>query len=222
MICSNQSSSFNIDRSRPILMALGILGSALAHVSGLTESVEQSKPQTIKGLVAEAVDPALRDKIGLFGQFIGDWETELHASLPDGSPITAKGEVHFGWILNGTAIQDVWSIRLEKPPPGIPAASAGTTIRFYDSEIDAWQVIWVYPLDSTVKRFVARKVGADIVLDSQVPITGKKERWIYTDITPDSFYWRAEESTNGGKNWTIKRKIFGRRVRSERQGTAAK
>jgi hypothetical protein len=184
------------------------------HMNVSANPAEAQGNRAIKGLVADDVDPALREKLGLFGQFIGDWEIDLQASLPDGTPVTAKGEVHFGWILNGTAVQDVWSSRIENPPPGIPASSAGTTIRFYDSEIDAWQVIWVFPPDRVVKRFVARKVGQDIVLENQTSAGLTNERWIYTDITPTSFYWRAEETSDGGKNWKVKRKIFGRRVDS--------
>jgi hypothetical protein len=213
-VCINRSSRFKVGGALSILVALRILLSAAGDVSAASDAGEKSNAVSIKGLVAAAVDPALRDKMELFGQFIGDWEIELRASLPDGSPITAKGEVHFGWILNGTAIQDVWSSRIDNPPPGVPAASAGTTIRFYDSDIDAWQVIWVFPLDRIVKQFVARKVGDDIVLENPTPSGLNNERWIYTDITPTSFYWRSEQTTDAGKNWTIKRKIFAHRVRS--------
>lgn len=41
------------------------------HMSVLSETREK-KVLTIKGLVAEAADPALRDKMSLFGQFIDD------------------------------------------------------------------------------------------------------------------------------------------------------
>jgi hypothetical protein len=62
----------------------------------------------IKGLVANGPDPILKEKLMLFGQFIGNWDIiEARYVQPDGTWVNMKGEVHFGWILGGTAIQDV-------------------------------------------------------------------------------------------------------------------
>jgi hypothetical protein len=53
--------------------------------------------QTIKGLIAEGPDPELKDKLMLFGQFVGDWEIECESLQSDGKWVKSKGEVHFGW-----------------------------------------------------------------------------------------------------------------------------
>ena len=50
------------------------------------------------------------DKMQLYGRFIGDWEMDSTYHLPDGSTRTGHGEIHFGWALQGRAIQDVWRI----------------------------------------------------------------------------------------------------------------
>ena len=50
------------------------------------------------------------DKLRLYGRFIGDWETKIIAHAPDGARHEGSGEIHFGWILEGRAIQDVWMI----------------------------------------------------------------------------------------------------------------
>jgi hypothetical protein len=83
------------------------------------------------------------DKLQLYGRFIGDWETKVIAHAPDGARHEGSGEIHFGWILEGRAIQDVWMIpRLAERPnaPPFPVAGNwfGTTIRVYDPTIDAW------------------------------------------------------------------------------------
>jgi hypothetical protein len=45
----------------------------------------------------------------LFGQFIGDWKIIKDRYVQgDGSSVEMRGEVHFGWILSGLAIQDVF------------------------------------------------------------------------------------------------------------------
>ena len=49
-----------------------------------------------------------------------------------------KGEVHFGWILDGTAIQDVW---MGGHVGSQEVTLFGTTIRFYDPKIDAWEAL---------------------------------------------------------------------------------
>jgi hypothetical protein len=74
------------------------------------------------------------DKLQLYGRFIGDWETKVIAHAPDGARHEASGEIHFGWILEGRAIQDVWMIprlaeRPNAPPFPVGGNWFGTTIR---------------------------------------------------------------------------------------------
>jgi hypothetical protein len=106
--------------------------------------------QLISVLHAEKPAPERFDKLQLYGRFIGDWETEIIAHAPDGARHEASGEIHFGWILEGRAIQDVWMIpRLAERPnaPPFPIAGNwyGTTIRVYDPNIDAWRIYWIDP-----------------------------------------------------------------------------
>ncbi len=168
----------------------------------------------IKGLGADGPDPELKEKLKLFGQFVGDWEIESQWFLPDGTTLHGKGEVHFGWILRGTAIQDVWIGQIEKPPPGWPRIGFGTTVRFYDPRIDAWQIVWVDPVSRIVATFVARGVGEDIVLEGRNK-EGYPERWIYSEITPRSFLWRAVESRDNEKTWRLLQKISARRTSAD-------
>ena len=155
--------------------------------------------QTIKGLMADAPDPELKEKLILFGQFVGDWKIDAQWIQPDGSTLEGKGEVHFGWVLDGRAIQDVWISHKEDPPRDVPA---GTTIRFYDPKIDAWQCVWIAPPSGTIRTFLARQVGDEIVLEGTTS-EGYPERWIYSEITPRSFRWRAVESHDSRKTWKL-------------------
>jgi hypothetical protein len=159
------------------------------------------KTWQIIGLAADAPFPAQKEKLALFGQFIGDWAiVEARYPQAHGTPLTRRGEVHFGWILDGRAVQDVWMAYDNKEGRAVPI---GTTIRFYDPKIDAWHSVWLNPVGSYLQQFLARKVGEEIVLEGKTVEDGFPERWIFSDITPDSFRWHAEETHDGGKTWIL-------------------
>ena len=50
------------------------------------------------------------DKLGLFGQFVGSWTLEWAGRDADGNPATMTGELHFGCVLGGRAVQDIWIV----------------------------------------------------------------------------------------------------------------
>ena len=85
-------------------------------------------------------------KMDLYGRFIGSWDLDVMQIAEDGTKRRRKGEWHFGWALEGRAIQDVWIV----PPRGelrhgdaaANVNSYGTTLRVYDPRIDAWQIQW--------------------------------------------------------------------------------
>ena len=163
----------------------------------------------IEGLHSEGPNPELKEKLMLFGQLVGDWDIlEDRFYQPDGTQSLAKGQLHWGWILDGKAVQDVWMSIDEKTHKAIPE---GTTIRFYDQNIDAWHSIWISPNQGVVKTFVAHKVGNEIVLES-TSADGNPVKWIFSEITADSFRWRSEESRDNGKTWTLKEEMQIRRA----------
>src|SRR5262249_52253306 len=97
--------------------------------SAMIEALHSSRPRA-----------QLVQKVRLFGQFVGSWDVEVINYKPDGSQETVPGEWHFGWVLDGRAIQDVWiapkrSLRAGNEEVG----EYGATLRFYDPEIDAWR-----------------------------------------------------------------------------------
>ena len=162
----------------------------------------------IAGLSAMGPFGSMKDKLALFGQFVGDWDiVEALYSLPVGGEAVRRGEIHFRWILEGRAVQDVWSMIDEKSREMVPA---GTTIRFYDPKIDAWHSVWVSPVQNSVQPFVARKVGEEIVLEGKTK-EGYAERWVFSEITTKSFRWHSEETHDDGKTWLITEQMKVRR-----------
>jgi hypothetical protein len=165
----------------------------------------------IEGLGADGPNPELKEKMMLFGQFIGDWDiSEDRFPRPNGTVVKQRGEVHFGWILDGRAIQDVWAFYKKDPHRVI---HAGTTIRFYDAGIDAWRSTWIAPDQGVVRTFIGRKIKDEIVLESTAK-EGYPEHWIFSEITPTSFRWRAEETHDNGKTWQLTEDMKIRRNRT--------
>jgi len=149
----------------------------------------------------------LKDKLNLFGQFVGDWDIDWRWLEPDGSEHRRAGRVHFRWVLGGRAVQDIWSTLDGDPPRETPI---GTTIRFPNAGADTWTSVWIAPDRSLLRRFVARKVGEEIVL-ATTKDDGNPEHWIFSEITGQSFRWRAEDSPDGGRTWKLTEEMRMRR-----------
>ncbi len=186
-------------------------------MSRVLSSTGPSDAWSIKGLGADSPYHELKEKLMLFGQFVGDWETEARYPKVDGTETRARGEIHFRWILEGRALQDTFMMIDERTGTAIPA---GTTLRYYDQEIDAWHSIWFSPRQRVVQSFVARKEEDEIVLRG-VTKEGYPERWIFSEISPDSFRWRAVESHDKEKTWLMTEGIRARRIESEKMGRKA-
>jgi hypothetical protein len=175
----------------------------------VNKSKESSDVGMIKGLGAVGPDPSLKEKLMLFGQFVGDWDiVEARYTQADGTEVKLKGEVHFGWILGGSAIQDVWMGYREGTQRLV---LFGTTVRFYDPKIDAWRSTWLSPIKGLVQTFIARKINDEIVLEGKAA-EGHPEKWIFSQITPQSFRWHSEETHDNGKTWQLTEEMQIRKV----------
>jgi hypothetical protein len=60
-------------------------------------------------LKAPGRSPEIPESADAYGWLIGSWELDaLHYRGVDVTARRIKGEVHFGWVLEGRAVQDVW------------------------------------------------------------------------------------------------------------------
>ena len=157
-------------------------------------------PSFIEGLAANGPHPELAERLSLFGQFVGDWDiVEWRNRREDGSWQVGHGELHWRWILDGRAVQDVWATVDDSTGRTVPL---GTTIRFFDPKIDAWHSVWISPVNGVARIFVARKIGEEIVLEAN-NARGRLLHWIFSEITSDSFRWREEVLQTPPSGWVM-------------------
>src|SRR5262245_60720468 len=100
----------------------------------------------------------------IFAPFIGDWHLVVSWFDETGKLVRREqGEWHFSWVLEGRGIQDVWIV-----PPRDQRASRsdlyeyGTSLRFYDGKLKAWQSTWIGPMHRVVRTFTARRVDGRV------------------------------------------------------------
>jgi catechol 2,3-dioxygenase-like lactoylglutathione lyase family enzyme len=158
---------------------------------GFTEALRSAGP---------AADRA--GKMSLYGWLIGDWTMDATVYRDDGSVHAGKGTIAFGWVLEGRAIQDVWSL------PGI---FHGTTLRIYDPGLDAWHILWSDPVRPYFTRQIGRTNGKDIVQEGRND-AGQLTKWSFTDIAADSFRWVGERSLDDGATWQRQAVYLARRA----------
>jgi hypothetical protein len=180
------------------------------------ESVRTEQTFGFSGaLVALERSPEIPESADVFGWFIGDWELDVRVYWVDVSARHLKGEVHVCRVLEGRAVQDVWIM----PQHSERTAEVdkmcnmyGTTLRVWDPGIQAWRVTWTNPVTNRRNELIARWQGKDIV-QIGTNIDGAPIRWIFSEITPDSFHWTGESLQADGKSWKLEGEFYGRRVK---------
>jgi hypothetical protein len=157
-------------------------------------------------------DPAA-DRAGammLYGRFVGSWDGTFVVHESSG-PRESSCEVHFGWVLEGRAVQDVWIAPARRGrAAGEGDRMYGTTLRVYDPRGDVWHITWIDPVRQMFNRMTGRPVGDDIVQEYRAD-DGTLCQWMFTEITAHSFHWISRDSVDGGGTWTRRGEFFLRR-----------
>ncbi len=168
--------------------------------------MNRGKAQVARGSMLRAVLHAdgphatLGAQARVFDRFVGTWDCGYAHFAEDGSVSERyPGHVTFGWVLDGHAMQDVWS---GEPPGGQGERTVGTSIRYFDATSELWTVVWILPDPGVVTTVRGGEVGDRIVLEGE-NADGSSRRWSFNDIREDSFTWRGERSTDGGSTWQL-------------------
>jgi hypothetical protein len=162
----------------------------------------------LRALHAAQAAPDRAGAMMLYGQFVGSWDGRLTYVDREGAGRETTAEVHFDWVLEGRAVQDVWIA----PARGGPAAGGaqlmyGTTLRVYDPNADHWHITWIDPVRQAYERMIGRQVGNDIVQEYRTE-QGARVQWMFTEITPCSFHWTAREAPVAGEDWRVRAEFF--------------
>ena len=154
------------------------------------------------GLLSSAPNAELAEHLQLYGQFVGDWDVVATAFPVGKPPVTKRGEWNFRWVLEGRAIQDMFIVpaRGARNAAAAKKQSYGTTLRYYDPASGAWEITYIDPTYPALFRLTARLENGEIVQNG-VDADGNAYRWVFSDIHPDSFRWRAEVLQEDGKTW---------------------
>ncbi|HEX8650719.1 MAG TPA: hypothetical protein VF708_07745 [Pyrinomonadaceae bacterium] len=196
---------------RPLLWTVAA-ASVLIVLS--SNDVQAQKPQAtddrramVSVLSALNPHPSLGDEARVWDRFVGAWDCDFTFFLDDGSVRHSRGEVDFGWVMDGRAIQDIW---ITYPNEAGKERGIGTSLRFFDSTSKIWQVVFISPAYNAVLTVRGGTEGDRIVLRG-TDNKGAMLRWSFNDIKPDSFTWRGETSRDGGKTWKLEEEHYMRR-----------
>jgi hypothetical protein len=173
-------------------------GVASAQGSQDTSSIPKSGSH---GLQAIGPHPSLGEQAQVFGRFVGIWDGEYAEFSKDGRTTHSSGEWIFGWIMDGRAIQDLFIIH---PSAARKERYIGTTLRYFDPKSGAWSVTFIDPENGSVATLTGGAVeDGRIVLHGQNK-DGKETRWSFDEMRPDSWVFRDEETSDGGKTWRLR------------------
>jgi hypothetical protein len=143
--------------------------------------------------------PSLGEEAQTFDRFVGTWDAEFTSYRKEGKVYHRKGELHFGWVLDGRAVQDLW---IAYPTADRKEREIGTTIRFFDTSLKQWRIVFILPEFNYVVTAHGGREGDRIVLWG-VDSSGLPIRWTFSEITHDTFHWQGERSYDSGKTWTL-------------------
>jgi len=185
-----------------IAWAAGAIFSLTVPCFGATTGAHEPadpRQQMVAVLSAPGPHASLGDQARTWDRFVGTWDCNFGFYLEDGSVRHSPGELEFGWVLDGRAVQDLW---ITYPREGEKERGIGTSIRFFDDKSKTWRVVFVSPKYGAVLTVQGGVDGDRIVLRGQ-DAEGSQLRWSFNDIKDDSFTWRGEKSRDGGKTWKL-------------------
>jgi hypothetical protein len=172
-----------------------------ANTTDVQTSNESRRQAMINILGSPNPDPAIGDEARTFDRLVGTWDVDFSFLHDDGTVSHKKGEIRFGWVMDGTAIQDLW---ISYPTDSKQQRSIGTTFRFFDTKLKQWRIVFINPRFNYVVTAQGEREGDRIVLRG-IDTDGMPIRWTFSDITPDSFTGRAKNHMMAARHGRWKR-----------------
>src|SRR5450631_4349072 len=151
----------------------------------------------------------------IYARLLGNWRLKMIDYYPDGRiQRDHTGTWYFSRTLEGRAIQDVlvspeFADRLFSK--SITGNRYGTTFRMMNPKTRQWHAEWFNPVSGIHNQLTARVEG-DRIIQETVEINGLIMRWIFENITAESFRWYGESSSDKGKTWILEAEFFAERL----------
>ena len=182
-----------------IVSSLCILTLPNRHVRGWDQDKPKASGNTDMDARLAATGPQAKvPESALYGRFVGTWDVSYEIYDKDGKVRPYRGQVTYSWILDGGAMQEIWTSDAHNKEP----QPYGTTIDFYDGKRQRWTAVWIYPAQGMTTVVTGSEVDGRIVLTGRDE-AGAIQRWSINDIQTDSFVWRFESSNDEGKTWRL-------------------
>jgi len=186
-----------------LVTAIVLRGQGRAQEGASRQTEERLAKSTREAMInvlrSEDANPSIGDEAKTFDRLVGTWDADFAFYRADGSVFHKKGELLFGWVMDGRAIQDLW---IGYPSENQKERTIGTTIRFFDTALKQWRVVFVNPQFNYVVTAQGGREGDRIVLHGR-DTDGLPIRWTFSEMKPDSFHWQGEKSHDGGKTWKV-------------------
>jgi hypothetical protein len=156
-----------------------------------------SGPVLAGGTPPPAVAQTKTPENAFVDRLIGTWDVTYDLYDKDGKVRHVPGQVTYAWILDGEALQEIWS-----DVDGKAVKPYGTMISYMDAKHGRWNETWVYPGAGMTMLVSGNVVDGRMVLTGHDQ-DGALQRWTTGDIQADAFVGRYESSQDGGKTWRI-------------------
>jgi hypothetical protein len=155
------------------------------------------------------------DADDVYGWLVGSWRMQVLHYREDLRAAPLQGEIQFGWVLEGRAVQDVWIMPPREQRTGTRLAAHDmycTTLRIWDPALRAWRVTYLNPATGQRDELIGRRIGAEIV-QIGTHANGTPIRWNFTDISRDAFHWTGVALAPDGVTWKLEAEFAAQRVR---------
>jgi hypothetical protein len=86
---------------------LSLAFSAIREAAGPKQAPDPRQAM-VKTLSSSGPHLLLGDEARVFDRFVGAWDCDYTFFAEDGGVRRASGELKFGWIIDGRAVQDIW------------------------------------------------------------------------------------------------------------------
>lgn len=199
----------NMHRTRrlpSLLIALMLLPSWAAVSRGTAatgQAGHESGADLISELQAQGPHPSLGGGARSLARLVGNWSIAYSFHRKDGTVKHQTGSYFAAWVMDGRAIQDVWTV---DPHDGRTDREIYTTLHYLNPKSGTWYATFIDPEHASVARFTG-KVGQDgriVILTHDLgDKADQTNRWSFIPSSANSLTFRDEQSSGDGKAWRL-------------------